>query len=375
VYKNRRSDIWYADFVFKGRRYVRSLNVTSKSVAREIDQKFKVKVRAGHFDQEEDEKKKDVKFSLVIQDYLEKESINLKSHNRNKTTSNRLLKFFGDKKISAITPDDVTDYRLQRQAEIIEKKNKSKEVINFATVNRELSCLRRVLNWYRKQKRLKYENPASCFEMYREQARERVMTEDEEELFFDSGKPSPEIRDIVIFALATGMRRSEIFRLKKTDVLLGDLGGFIILRDTKIGESRRVPLTKELTDFLKKVINQYPESEYVFNQKNGQPYKDLKEGYNAACKRAGIKNLRFHDLRHTFCTRMANEGVSPFVIMQIVGHKDTKTAKRYTNPTDEHLLAAMAKLVKKSHVFSQTPEKNSSEVCTESINSIAVIGT
>jgi len=296
----------------------------------------------------------------------------MKSHARNETTCIRLRKFFGDKKISAITPDDVTDYRLQRQAEIIAKKKKPKEVINFATINRELSCLRRVLNWYRKQKRIKFDNPASCFEMYREQARERVMTEEEERRFFESGKPSPEIRDIVIFALATGMRRSEIFRLKKTDVLLGDLGGFIILRDTKNGESRRVPLTKELTAFLKKVINEYPESEHVFNQKNGQPYRDLKEGYNAACKRAGIEGLRFHDLRHTFCTRMANEGVSPFVIMQIVGHKDTKTAKRYTNPTDAHLMAAMAKLVKKSHVFSQTPENNSSEVSAEGINNTAI---
>jgi len=372
MYRNRRSGIWYADFVFKGRRYVKTLNVTSKSVARELEQKFKVQVRAGKFDQEEAQKKKDVKFSQVVQDYLERESLNMKSHARNETTCIRLRKFFGDKKISAITPDDVTDYRLQRQAEIIAKKKKPKEVINFATINRELSCLRRVLNWYRKQKRIKFDNPASCFEMYREQARERVMTEEEERRFFESGKPSPEIRDIVIFALATGMRRSEIFRLKKTDVLLGDLGGFIILRDTKNGESRRVPLTKELTAFLKKVINEYPESEHVFNQKNGQPYRDLKEGYNAACKRAGIEGLRFHDLRHTFCTRMANEGVSPFVIMQIVGHKDTKTAKRYTNPTDAHLMAAMAKLVKKSHVFSQTPENNSSEVSAEGINNTAI---
>ena len=54
--------------------------------------------------------------------------------------------------------------------------------------------------------------------------------------------------------------------------------------------------------------------------------------------RAGIKDLRFHDLRHTFCTRMAYLGINPFTIMQVVGHKDTKTAKRYTNPTDEHML-------------------------------------
>jgi integrase len=279
---------------------------------------------------------------------------------------------FADRKISEITPDDVTEYKLKRQEEIMARKKKAKESINFATINRELSMLRRIFNWYCKQKRLKIDNPASCFEMYKETARERVLTEEEERRFFVQGKPSNAIRDIVIFALATGMRRSEIFKLKKTDVVLGELGGFMLIRDTKNGESRRVPLTKELTEFLKRVINGYPESDHVFNQMNGQPYRDLKDGFKGACERAGITGLRFHDLRHTFCTRMANAGISPFVIMQIVGHKDTKTAKRYTNPTDDHLLAAMAKLVIKSHEFSQTPDINSTEDKAEGINSKAI---
>jgi len=69
---------------------------------------------------------------------------------------------------------------------------------------------------------------------------------------------------------------------------------------------------------------------------------------------------------------MANAGISPFVIMQIVGHKDTKTAKRYTNPTDDHLLAAMAKLVIKSHEFSQTLNNDITEDKVEGINSKAI---
>ena len=372
VYRNRRSGIYYADFVFKGKRYVKSLYVISRSVAKEIEQKFKVEVRAGRHDQQEEKRKRDVKFSQAMQDYLERESISLKSHERNITTSKRLARLFADRKISEITPDDVTEYKLKRQEEIMARKKKAKESINFATINRELSMLRRIFNWYCKQKRLKIDNPASCFEMYKETARERVLTEEEERRFFVQGKPSNAIRDIVIFALATGMRRSEIFKLKKVDVVLGDLGGFILIRDTKNGESRRVPLTKELTEFLKRVINDYPESDYVFNKVNGQPYRDLKDGFKGACERAGITGLRFHDLRHTFCTRMANAGISPFVIMQIVGHKDTKTAKRYTNPTDDHLLAAMAKLVKQSHEFSQTPDINSTEDNAEGIKNKAI---
>ena len=104
---------------------------------------------------------------------------------------------------------------------------------------------------------------------------------------------------------------------------------------------------------MKQVIKDNPDSEYVFSNEFGKPYSDISESWENACDRAGIKNLWFHDLRHTFCTRMAHEGVNPFTIMAVVGHKDTRTAKRYTNPTDEHLLAAISKVALKFHQNSQ----------------------
>lgn len=125
--------------------------------------------------------------------------------------------------------------------------------------------------------------------------------------------------------------------MRKDDVVIGDLGGYISLKDTKNGDNRKVMLTKELTVFLKNIIRRSHEHiEYVFNFKNGKPISSIRECFKATCDRAGIKDLKFHDLRHTFCTRIAHEGVNPFVIMQIFGHKDTKPAKRYTNPTNEH---------------------------------------
>jgi integrase len=109
-----------------------------------------------------------------------------------------------------------------------------------------------------------------------------------------------------------------------------------------------------LTAFLKRVIKDHGHGDYVFtNPKTKEPYFEIKEQFRNTYKRPGIADLRFHDLRHTFCNRMAASGVNPFVIMPIVGHKDAKTAKRYTNHTDAHLMAAMAQLEKESHQFSQ----------------------
>lgn len=167
-------------------------------------------------------------------------------------------------------------------------------------------------------------HPVSDVEFFKEKSRERIKTEKEEKLFFSKGKSQPHLRDIVYLALNTGMWRGEILRLKKSAVVLGDLGGFISLKDTKSGDNRKVPLTKELTEFFKQVIKGDWGSEYIFFNNKGKPFSDISQSWEEACRRAGIEDLRFHDLRHTFCTRMAHEGVSPFDIMAIVGTKTQK---------------------------------------------------
>jgi integrase len=238
-----------------------------------------------------------------------------------------------------------------------------KEETSFATANRELALLKRVYNWYCEQHRLKLDNPVKGVVFFREKARDRVMTEEEEARFFKEGKPSPALRDIVLLALYTGMRSGEILKLEISDIVFAEIGGYISLKDTKNGDNRKVMLTKGLTEFLKRVIKDHGHGDYVItNPRIKEPYFGIKEQYRNACKRAGIDDLNFHDLKHTFCTRMSAAKVNQFVIMKIVGHKDPKTAQRYCNPTDENLMAAMQELGKKplgkKH---QKPEKKSLE--------------
>ncbi len=239
----KRNNVWYAYFVYKGQRYVKSLNVTSKSAANELEEEFKTEVRSGEYQKKKVREKHDVKFETVLKDYLEKESIFKKSHRRNQTSKKHLEKFFVSKKLSAITPDDVIDYKFHRRDEIIAKKKRPVKEINFATVNRELALLRRVYNWYGKQKRLKLDNPESGVEFFPEKERTRVMTDEEERRFFEAVGTNRLLRDVVILALCTGLRKAEILNLRREDVAIGDLGGFVVLKDTKNGESRKVMLT------------------------------------------------------------------------------------------------------------------------------------
>ena len=83
--------------------------------------------------------------------------------------------------------------------------------------------------------------------------------------------------------------------------------------------------------------------EYVFSE-NGKPYRDVKTGWWTALKKAKIEGFRFHDLRHTFGTRLGMNGYDLKTIMEIMGIKDPKVAMIYLNPTPEHKRNAVESL-------------------------------
>jgi len=135
------------------------------------------------------------------------------------------------------------------------------------------------------------------------------------------------ITPIIEFAIETGMRRSEILKLKWCDVDLDN--GFASLYDTKNGEDRRVPLTRRCI----KVLQTVPQTdEQIF------PISAtcLRLAWNRARKKAGITDLRFHDLRHEAVSRFFEMGMSVPEVALISGHKDVRQLFRYThlNPSN-----------------------------------------
>jgi integrase len=83
---------------------------------------------------------------------------------------------------------------------------------------------------------------------------------------------------------------------------------------------------------------------------DGKPLKDIKTGYKAALRRAGLEGrYRFHDLRHTFATRLAENGVDPFTTKDLLGHSTIITTQRYTHPGKLAKQDAIAKLSKSKY--------------------------
>jgi integrase len=167
----------------------------------------------------------------------------------------------------------------------------------------------------------------------------------------------------VEFALYSGLRKEEILSLQKIHVNIE--GSYLQVVDSKTHEGRFVPLSETLKEILLRRVEQ--PGEYVFTDSRGEKLKVLTNAFWNAAERAGLirweggkrVRFRFHDLRHTFGSRLGMQGVDLKSIMEIMGHKSAKVAMRYQHPSPDHKLEAVRSLdeIKKIFTPKVTPRK------------------
>ena len=138
---------------------------------------------------------------------------------------------------------------------------------------------------------------------------------------------APLLKATILFALETGMRKGEIQKLLWKDVDLGKCTAKLF--DTKNGEDRTIPLSGRAIVVLKALPRNI----------NGKvfPGADISHSFTAACKRADIADLHFHDLRHEATSRFFEKGLNPMQVGAITGHKTLQMLKRYTHLRAEDL--------------------------------------
>lgn len=172
--------------------------------------------------------------------------------------------------------------------------------------------------------------------------RDRVLSEEEWNRLYAAAKPH--LKPVLLLAYHLGERFGEIVNLTWDRVDLRR--GFITLRavDTKTKKPRRVPLTpavKTTLQDLAKVRSLATNHVFLYE---GKPIKQLSRTFRTALKEAGIRDFRFHDLRHCASTNLRRAGVDTATAMRIVGHKSEKMWKRYNAMEDSDLLKAANKL-------------------------------
>jgi len=235
--------------------------------------------------------------------------------------------------------------------EMIEKYigSRLKEKAQKSSINRELACLRKLFNkaidWDYIQ-----ENPVSRVKFFSEKNnfKERVLTQDEEERLMQECPPY--LIPIIIMALQTGMRKGEILGLTWNDINLEKRE--ICIKHSKNGKIRYIPINDILFPRLLRMKNKKSESEFVFlNANTGKPLTDVKKSFKSACVRSNISNLRFHDLRHTFASRLVEQGVDLITVKDLLGHSSVRITERYTHSNKTLKQKAVKKL-------QTTPEKS-----------------
>ncbi|MBE3111425.1 MAG: site-specific integrase [Acidobacteria bacterium] len=318
---------WYLDFTFRGKRH-REFGGYTKDQARNS----LTKLRADLLDIARGFKKPasaDVSFEKFADDFLElycKPS--KRSWDRDEISLNHLKTFFAGVQLVDVGAEAIERYKVSRKAEV-----------SSATTNRELACLKTLLNkaveWGRIEK-----SPAARVKKLKEApGRERILTREESARLVAAA--GPDVRPVLIVALNTGMRRGEILGLKWTDVDL--VRGVIAITTSKSGKGRKVFMNGHVAAALGAVPHR---GEYVFwNSETKTHIKDVKTGFVAAMARAkknpddekdpGITGVRFHDLRHTAASRMVEAGVDLVTVSKILGHSSIQMTMRYAHPTPE----------------------------------------
>lgn len=206
--------------------------------------------------------------------------------------------------------------------------------VSGGTVIRELAYLSAIINHARREWGINVPNPV---QMVRKppspQARSRVLTEEEVTRLLDalepSGRRSHWTKPAVQLALATAMRRGELLSLRWENVDL--VGRAAFLPDTKNGDSRTVPLLSAALQVLAALPRHI--SGVVF------PVKafTLDAAFKRGLKRAGLEVVRFHDLRRTAITRMAEKLPNVIELAAVSGHKSLMVLRRYYRPTAAEL--------------------------------------
>jgi integrase len=258
-----------------------------------------------------------IAFDEFAEKYLIYAKANKSSWDRDGGMLKHMKEFFRSRKLSEISVISVEEY-----------KNSRSSAVKKSTVNRELALLKHMFNLASAWDLFLGINPLRKVRFFRENSITlRTLSPEEEERFVSNS--SPYIADLARFALNTGMRIGEIFKLRWDQVDLSE--GIISVYASKTGRIRKVP-TNEVTERILQYWQLGRRNEYVFyNLEAGKPLRDLKAGFQSACRKAAISGVTWHTLRHTFASRLVNRGVDIVTVKELLGHSTVTVTMRYAH--------------------------------------------
>jgi len=334
----RRGQIWYADYYADGKRVQESTGTANRREA----EKF-LALRVSEVQRSVFVKPVNTTLPELGERYIEYAKLHKRSWKRDVQMLGNLRSFFGPTKLRDITPLRVEEYQRERI-----------KAVCPATSNREMALLKHMFNMAERWGQHQGTNPVRLVRFLPEDNLRVETLSDEQEQRLLVASP-PYLRDMILFAINTGLRTSDIFNLRWTEVDIEQR------RLKKIVKKNARPLSLPLNDAAFGIVEGrrgIQHGPYVFyNPMTGDKFKDVKGALAAAVKRAGLGKVTWHMFRHTFASRLTREGVDIVTVKELLGHSNISTTMRYAHSNDEAKRRAVQRLKSSDKTVAIVPRK------------------
>ncbi len=299
---------YFYDFVYEGKRCRKSCRTTDKKLAEQIE----ISVKNDIIKRENGlptDKNKHLLFRTAWENYLK----NIAGSNTRKTIERKIvaamhfLPVLENKRLSDISTLDIKNYQAERRIEMLNdprNNGKKESEINFRSINLEKTTLSHFFNFCIEHGYIQ-NNAVTRIKKLNELKRVKTLADEDIQKLIESAA-NKLTKNLISFLIYSGCRKGEALNLKWDDVDLKN--DVIAIKGTKTKYDRYIPVSKPLKELLNGIDRK---SEYVFTGINGK-VKDFKDSFKSACKNAGLKDLRIHDLRHVFASKMVMNDINEY---------------------------------------------------------------
>jgi integrase len=315
----RRGKRYWARAQRKGREYRRSLATTNRAVAERRFREWLEELDAIAYG-DKPRRTWEEASERFIREHLP--TIKRSAAVRYGVSLKHLDEHFAGKMLHQITSAGMSEFEAKRRA----------QGVSTSTIRRDLACLSSLLTSAQDWEWIEI-NPVPDFLRRRAkrglkegEARTRYLTEEEERRLLKSA--SPAVRWAMTLAIDTGLRREELFGLAwaQVDMLRGLID---TTRRTKSGRSRKVPIPPRSAQILAHVPRNLESPHVLVNPDTGERYVQMNKGLKAACRRAGLKDVQWHDLRRTAgCRWLQRDGKSMEEVSLLLGHSSVLVTEK-----------------------------------------------
>lgn len=334
-YRRKDSPFWWVKFTdASGKQTYRSTRTDDSKEAEALEAKWRLEA----YQEQQWGVQPEHTFDEMMIAFINAKRDEWRSLERVKYAGQRLQPHFTGKPVERIRRSDVATYIGKRKADGVAAR----------TINRELDLLSAAFNYSRTHLEWNVQNPVTGMSLKEPEGRLRWLSRLEADALIEEAAKepkSPHLADFIRLALNTGCRKNELLKLSWDRVDLK--ANYIRLEgeNTKNGKRRFVPLSQEARQAMlnraRFRAEHCPGSLWVFAHKNGDRVQFMQNGFQAACKRAGIADFRVHDLRHTCASWLVNAGVPLPEVRDLLGHSSIEMTERYAHLSPENLKGAV----------------------------------